>query len=106
MKCRTVECNELAKYDGYCGFCIGKQWIACKTDKCEQLTLHESGFCFFHRGDLLLSAGEVSTMLGVSPKTVQRLADSGRLPCVNTEGGHRRFQQEAVKKLLQERQDG
>lgn len=38
-----------------------------------------------------LTPGQVARLLGVSPKTVYRWATSGRIPCVVTLGGHRRF---------------
>lgn len=104
MKCRTLDCNELAKYDGYCHHCIGRQWIACKYDKCDQLVLPSMGdLCFYHRPAQLLSSQDAATMLGVSPKTMQRLADSGRLAYETTTGGHRRFYVDGIKKLLEER---
>lgn len=38
-----------------------------------------------------VSVGEAGRMLHVSPKTIARWADQGRIPCVVTLGGHRRF---------------
>ena len=38
-----------------------------------------------------LTPGQVARMLGVSPKTVYRWATAGRIPCIVTLGGHRRF---------------
>jgi excisionase family DNA binding protein len=38
-----------------------------------------------------LRPGEVAAVLHVSAKTVNRWANEGRLPCVMTLGGHRRF---------------
>jgi molybdopterin-binding protein len=35
--------------------------------------------------------GEAAELLGVSPDTVRRWSDAGRLPTLRTEGGHRRI---------------
>ncbi len=43
-----------------------------------------------------LTPGQVARMLGVSPKTVYRWATAGRIPCVVTLGGHRRFRADDV----------
>jgi excisionase family DNA binding protein len=39
-------------------------------------------------------------MLGVSPATVRRWSDAGRLRVFTTPGGHRRFSRDAIGKLL------
>jgi excisionase family DNA binding protein len=36
-------------------------------------------------------------MLGVSPKTVNRWATDGRIPCAMTLGGHRRFRIDVIR---------
>jgi len=36
-------------------------------------------------------------MLGVSPKTVNRWANEGRIPCAVTLGGHRRFRADDIR---------
>jgi excisionase family DNA binding protein len=38
-----------------------------------------------------LTAGQAARMLGVSPKTLNRWANDGRIACAVTLGGHRRF---------------
>lgn len=38
-----------------------------------------------------LMPGQAARILGVSPKTVNRWANEGRIPCIVTMGGHRRF---------------
>lgn len=38
-----------------------------------------------------VSIGSAGRMLHVSPRTIARWADQGKLPCVVTLGGHRRF---------------
>ena len=42
-------------------------------------------------GGTYLTPGQVARLLGVSPKTVYRWATAGRIPCIVTLGGHRRF---------------
>jgi excisionase family DNA binding protein len=39
----------------------------------------------------MLSSGEAAIMLGISTKTLARHAADGRIPCIRTPGGHRRF---------------
>ncbi len=48
--------------------------------------------------DQWLSLSEASALLGVHASTLRRWADSGRVPCQRTPGGHRRFNR---RKLLQ-----
>ena len=43
-----------------------------------------------------MKPGEVAALLHVSPKTVNRWANEGRIPCIVTLGGHRRFHRDAV----------
>jgi excisionase family DNA binding protein len=43
-----------------------------------------------------MTPGEVAVALHVSPKTVNRWANEGRIPCIVTLGGHRRFHRDAV----------
>ena len=38
-------------------------------------------------------------MLGVSPKTVNRWATDGRIPCAVTLGGHRRFRADVIRAI-------
>ena len=52
-----------------------------------------------HAGHLL-TPGEVAEIFRVTPKTVSHWADAGRLPCVRTPGGHRRFRESEVHALL------
>lgn len=48
----------------------------------------------------LLTPGEVAKIFRVDPKTVTRWAQSERLPSILTPGGHRRFWESDVLKLL------
>jgi excisionase family DNA binding protein len=43
------------------------------------------------RGDAYLTPSEAAKRLHVSPNTIARWANEGRIPCVVTLGGHRRF---------------
>ncbi len=47
-----------------------------------------------------IAAGEAMALLGVSPATLRRWADAGRLAAFTTPGGHRRFDRSAVLSLL------
>lgn len=38
-----------------------------------------------------LSRGEAALRLGVPPRTIQQWAIDGKIPCIRTFGGHRRF---------------
>jgi len=46
-----------------------------------------------------LRSAEVAAILQVSPKTVARWAQEGRLPCQRTLGGHRRYSEPAIREL-------
>ena len=43
---------------------------------------------------------EASSVLGVSPATIRRWSDAGRLRVFTTPGGHRRFSRRALERLL------
>ncbi len=49
----------------------------------------------------LLTAGEVARIFRVDPKTVLRWAQKGKLACVRTPGGHRRYLEDEVNQLLE-----
>src|SRR5436305_1389189 len=46
-----------------------------------------------------LTLHEASALVGVSPSTIRRWADAGRIPTQRTPGGHRRFARAAVLAL-------
>jgi excisionase family DNA binding protein len=46
-----------------------------------------------------LRVGEAAEILQVSPKTVCRWAQQGRLPYQRTLGGHRRYPETAIREL-------
>ena len=48
----------------------------------------------------MMTPGEVASLFRVDPKTVTRWAVSGKIPSVQTPGGHRRFRREVVAELL------
>lgn len=50
-----------------------------------------------------LGVPEVAGILGVDPKTIRVWADTGRLHCWRTPGGHRRFRRADVDALLPHR---
>ena len=47
-----------------------------------------------------LTPGEVARALHVSPKTIIRWANEGRIPCTMTLGGHRRFRRADVDQVV------
>lgn len=54
-----------------------------------------------------LGPGEAAILLRVSPKTLGRWADQGRVPCAVTlggdhGGGHRRFRRDVIEKIATE----
>jgi excisionase family DNA binding protein len=53
-----------------------------------------------------LTPGEVARMLHVSPKTVNRWAHEGRLACIVTLGGHRRFPRLEVERIAEQMASG
>ncbi len=48
----------------------------------------------------LLTVSEVANVFGVSAKTVSRWAREGRIKAVRTLGGHRRFREDEVRRVL------
>lgn len=50
-------------------------------------------------GSAYLTPGQAARMLGVSPKTVNRWANDGRIPCATTLGGHRRFRIDVIRSV-------
>ena len=49
----------------------------------------------------LLTRAEVAEIFQVSPSTITRWAEAGKLPAVKTLGGHRRYEADSVMKLAQ-----
>ncbi|CAB4953291.1 MAG: BldC family transcriptional regulator [Actinobacteria bacterium] len=50
--------------------------------------------------DYLLTPSEVAALFRVDPKTVTRWAKAGKLTCIRTLGGHRRYPASEVHALL------
>lgn len=50
-----------------------------------------------------LSLGPASALLGIDPDTLRRWADQGRVPAWTTPGGHRRFDVDALHRLVEAR---
>jgi excisionase family DNA binding protein len=48
----------------------------------------------------LLTPAEVASLFRVDPKTVTRWAKAGKLSCIRTLGGHRRYRASEVRQLL------
>ncbi|WP_040792734.1 BldC family transcriptional regulator [Nocardia paucivorans] len=51
--------------------------------------------------DTLMTPGQVAALFHVDPKTVTRWAHAGRLGSLRTPGGHRRFRESEVRRLLE-----
>ena len=49
-----------------------------------------------------LTPSQAARILHVSPKTVDRWADQGRVACIVTLGGHRRFPREEIVAVAEE----
>ena len=50
-----------------------------------------------------LSLGPASELLGIDPDTLRRWANEGRVPAWTTPGGHRRFDADALNRLVEAR---
>lgn len=50
----------------------------------------------------LLTPSEVAELFRVDPKTVTRWAKTGKLSSIRTLGGHRRYWESEVRRLLEE----
>jgi excisionase family DNA binding protein len=48
-----------------------------------------------------LRAAEVAELMHVTPKTVSRWAHDGKLPCMRTLGGHRRYLEAEIRALIE-----
>jgi excisionase family DNA binding protein len=48
----------------------------------------------------LLTPSEVAALFRVDPKTVTRWAKSGKLTSIRTLGGHRRYRESEIRRLL------
>lgn len=48
----------------------------------------------------LMTPGQVAQLLQCDPKTVTRWAKAGKMRCIRTPGGHRRFYSDDVARIL------
>lgn len=48
-----------------------------------------------------LTPGQAAVLLHVSPKTLNRWTHEGRVPCLVTLGGHRRFRRDEIEAIAQ-----
>lgn len=55
--------------------------------------------------DEYVTPGEAARDLHVSPKTINRWANDGRIPCIVTLGGHRRFRREDIDAAVRQMSD-
>jgi excisionase family DNA binding protein len=53
-------------------------------------------------GERLLTPAEVAALFRVDPKTVTRWAKAGKLSSIRTLGGHRRYWESEVRRLLEQ----
>ena len=51
--------------------------------------------------EALLTPAEVAALFRVDPKTVTRWAQAGKLTAIRTLGGHRRYRESEVSRLLE-----
>ena len=51
--------------------------------------------------DKLLTSAEVAKIFRVNQKTVVRWANEGRIPCIRTLGGHRRFYKYDIQERIE-----
>ena len=63
--------------------------------------MKQKGNNTFNGQDLLNSSG-AAKMAGVTPSTIKRWADEGRLDCERTAGGHRRFRKSTLQAFIKE----
>ena len=52
--------------------------------------------------DALLTPAEVAKLFRVDPKTVTRWHRAGKISAIRTLGGHRRFYESEIRRLLEE----
>ena len=53
-------------------------------------------------GETLLTPAEVAALFRVDPKTVTRWSKQGRIKCIRTLGGHRRYRRAEVRRVMGE----
>ncbi len=58
------------------------------------------------KGDRLLTPGEVAELFRVDTKTTSRWAAKGKIKSIRTPGGHHRYRESEVRRLLEGGEDG
>jgi excisionase family DNA binding protein len=58
-----------------------------------------------HQIEAFLNTAEVARAFRVAPVTVTRWEKAGKLSCIRTPGGHRRFREAEVRALLEDGPD-
>ncbi len=53
-----------------------------------------------------LTPSQAAHLLHVSPKTLNRWAHEGRVPCMVTLGGHRRFRRDLIEAIAEQMERG
>lgn len=56
--------------------------------------------------DRLLTPSEVAVMFRVDPRTVTRWAKANKITSIRTLGGHRRYREAEIRRILQRPGDG
>lgn len=64
--------------------------------RCVRMPISANG-----EGERLLTPAEVAALFRVDPKTVTRWAKAGKLSSIRTLGGHRRYWETEVRRLLE-----
>lgn len=59
-----------------------------------------------HKHKSFFTRAEVAALFEVSPNTVSRWVRGGKVPCVMTPGGRRRYPVEAILRMVRESQEG
>lgn len=51
------------------------------------------------------SLSEAAKQIGVHPETLRTWADEGKIECIRTPGGHRRFSQKDIELIKEQRNE-
>jgi excisionase family DNA binding protein len=66
----------------------------------EKRKRHGQPFQEAEMSEKLLTPGEVAELFKVNPKTVTRWARAGKITAIRTLGGHRRFDADEIRTIL------
>jgi excisionase family DNA binding protein len=81
---------------------VGLELIAAEVDRVD---VNQSSVTDSTGHRRLLRPSEVARTFRVQTKTVTRWADEGKLTCIRTVGGHRRFDAEEIRRLLSDTEE-